>query len=285
MNTDVEILVEGQRDDRVDELLQQARQQFEHLEQTFSRFRPTSELSRLNRVGRLRPSPQMAEVVRLALAARARTGGRFDPTIHDALVSAGYATSFDDLIGGIVPVPEDDPPPCGGGVQIDPVTGEITLKHGVHLDLGGIAKGFAVDRVRDLVGEAGPCLVNAGGDIAIGEVPADGEWSVGVERGDGTTITIGLVRGGLATSGRDRRRWHTEAGEAHHIIDPATSRPSDTDLLRVTAVGSSAVDAEVLAKSLLIAGRDDAIRKADEQGIPCILVDATGRTTLAGGLA
>ena len=285
MNTDVEILVERQRDDLVHDLLRRAREQFEHLEQTFSRFRPTSELSRLNRVGRLRPSPQMAEVVRLALAARARTGGRFDPTVHDALVNAGYATSFDDLSGGIAPAPEGDPPPCGGRVEIDAATGEITLERGVHLDLGGIAKGFAVDRVRDLVGEAGPCLVNAGGDIAIGETPEDGAWNVGVERADGTTITIGLVRGGLATSGRDRRRWRTEAGEAHHIIDPGTSRPTGTDLLRVTAFGSSAVDAEVLAKSLLIAGRDDAIREADEQGIPCVLVDATGGTTLAGGLS
>ena len=163
------------------------------------------------------------------------------------------------------------------------MTGEITLERGVHLDLGGIAKGFAVDRVRDLVGEAGPCLVNAGGDIAIGEVPADGEWNVGVERGDGSTITIGLVRGGLATSGRDRRRWQTEAGEAHHIIDPATSRPTGTDLLRVTAFSSSAVDAEVLAKSLLIAGRDDAIREAGRAGIPCVLVDATGRDHPRGG--
>lgn len=285
MNTDVEILVERQRDDRVDDLLERAREWFEHLERVFSRFRPTSELSRLNRVGRLRPSPQMAEVVRLALAARTRTGGRFDPTVHDALVDAGYATSFDELPGGIVPAPGGDPSPCGGGIRIDPETGEITLERGFRLDLGGIAKGFAVDRVLELVRAAGPCLVNAGGDIAIGDAPADGGWNVGVERGDGTTITIGLVRGALATSGRDRRRWQTAAGEAHHIIDPATSRPTDTDLLRVSVIGPSAVDAEVLAKSLLIAGRDGAIREAEEQAIPCVLVDESGETTLAGGLS
>lgn len=283
MNTDVEILVDSPRDAEVDELLGRARDEFERLEQTFSRFRPTSELSRLNRVGRIRPSPRMAEVVRLAITARTRTGGRFDPTVHDALVAAGYAGSFDELPSG--PVAAGAGAPCGGEVAIDPVTGEITLDEGVHLDLGGIAKGYAADRVRDIVAAAGPCLVNAGGDIAVGEVPADGEWGIGVRRGDGSSITIGLVRGGLATSGRDRRRWQTEDGEAHHVIDPSTARPATTDLLRVTAIGHSCTEAEVLATSLFIAGRDAAISEADRQRIPCVLVDVTGGTTLAGGLA
>ena len=62
-----------------------------------SRFRPDSELSRLNRDGAIDASQDLAEVVELALAARERTGGRFDPTIHDALVGAGYDRTFDEL--------------------------------------------------------------------------------------------------------------------------------------------------------------------------------------------
>ena len=284
MNTDVEILLDRDRDGEIDLLLQGAKDEFERLEQTFSRFRPQSELSRLNRAGRLRPSPPMAEVIRIALAARTRTGGRFDPTIHDALVAAGYGRSFDEL--------QHDPPDpmpggtfaCGGDVRIDPETGEIGLGDGVHLDFGGIAKGWAADRVCQMLGAAGPCLVNAGGDISIGEPPAGGAWNVGVTRGDGTSMTIGLVRGGLATSGRDRRHWDVGGGDAHHIIDPSTAKPADTDLLRVTAIGSSATDAEVLAKSLLMAGRAAAAREADERGVPCVLVGETGETMLAGGL-
>ena len=117
MNTDVEILVERQRDDLVDELLRRG---------TGAVRAPRADLLAIPPdVGALTPEPgraaapepAMAEVVRLALAARARTGGRFDPTVHDALVSAGYATSFDDLPGGLVPAPEGDPPPCGGGLR------------------------------------------------------------------------------------------------------------------------------------------------------------------------
>ena len=76
-----------------------------------------------------------------------------------------------------------------------------------------------------------------------------------------------------------------DSREAHHIIDPVTSAPAQTDLLRVTAVAPSAVDAEVLAKSLLICGRTEATRQANDAGVPCVLVDENGKTVLAGGLA
>jgi thiamine biosynthesis lipoprotein len=68
--------------------------------------------------------------------------------------------------------------------------------------------------------------------------------------------TLALSRGGVATSGRDHRRWATERGEAHHLIDPRTGRPAETDVLSATVVGSSAARADVAAKVLLIAGSD-----------------------------
>lgn len=286
MNTDIEILVDRGPDAAAERLLERAEHEFHRYEQTFSRFRPDSELSRLNRLGRLRPSPQMAEVVRLALDARETSGGRFDPTIHDALVTAGYGRSFDEMAGREHPSQAARAPVATGGrVRLDGITGEIVMSRGVRLDLGGIVKGYVAERVRDLVGAIGPCLVNAGGDIAVGGIPSAGTWNVGLTLGDGSTITVGLAGGGLATSGRDRRRWIADGREAHHLIDPATGEPAVTDLLRVTAIAGSAVDAEVLAKSLLIVGRAAATAEAEARGIPCVLVDDEGGTTLAGGLA
>jgi thiamine biosynthesis lipoprotein len=169
-------------------------------------------------------------------------------------------------------------------VHVDRSRSRITLDPGTRLDLGGIAKGHAADRVSDLLGAAGPCLVSAGGDIAVRGRPKAGVWAIAVSTGGGE-ITIGLPHGGLATSGRDRRCWQRAGAEYHHIIDPATGLPAATDLLRVTVVATSARTAETVATSLLLAGGLDAgVREANARGTPCVLVARDGRTRLAGGL-
>ena len=211
-------------------------------------------------------------MVELALAARERTGGRFDPTIHDALVGAGYDRTFDELESRHRR--RRDAAACGGGVT---VTGRrIELEPGVKLDLGGIGKGFAAERVAELLALTGPSLVSAGGDVAVRGVPTEGTWAVAVD----DTLTLGLTRGGLATSGRDRRRWRRAGVEQHHLIEPSTGRPSETDLVRVTAIGTDAVDAEVLAKELFLGGSEEALAR----DVPAVLVTADGRTLTTGGL-
>ena len=220
-----------------------AEAEFHRLEAVMSRFRDDSELSRLNRDGELDASPDLVRVVELALDARERTAGRFDPTVHDALVAAGYDRTFADVGDG----PLGAVRPAGGEVCVD--RGRITLGEGVHLDLGGIGKGYAAERAAALLALAGPCLVNAGGDIAV----RGGAWTVGVE---GTTLEI--ENAGLATSGRDRRRWLRGGREQHHLIDPWTGRPAETELLKVTVVAADAVEAEVQAKNVFLGGPADA---------------------------
>jgi len=101
----------------------------------------------------------------------------------------------------------------------------------------------------------------------------------------GGSLTLELNSTALATSGRDRRRWRRDDRELHHLIDPATGVPSESDLLRLTVVARDAVDAEVWAKALYLVGEHEAVREADERGLPCVLVTRDGRTRLAGGLA
>ena len=266
MGTDVELLLDAPEGERAEHAFDRAEAEFERLEQMMSRFRDDSELSRLNRDGRLEAaSPDLIRVVELALAARELTGGRFDPTVHDAVIAAGYVRSFDD-------VPADTAgrvsatPRCGGSARIDGRT--IELDPGTRLDLGGIGKGYAVDQVAELLALTGPCLVNAGGDLAV----RGGVWPVGVT----SDLTLELTRGAIATSGRDRRRWRVGGAEMHHLIDPATGRPADGDIVSVTVVAESAVDAEVLAKAAFLGARVD---------VPHVLVTTDGRTVLAGGLA
>ena len=252
--------------------------EFRRLEGLLTRFDSASELSRLNAAGAIEAGDDLLAVVELSLAARERTGGRFDPAIHDALVAAGYDRTFELVTGGA----SEPPPRTSGGVRTN--GRRIELDADVRLDLGGIGKGYAVDRAVALLAPYGPCLVNAGGDLAVASVPEAGVWPVGVETPSGP-VTLGLAHGGLATSGSDRRRWRAGDAVHHHLIDPSTGRPSDSDLLRVTVIAASAVEAEVLAKALFLAGEQAAVAEADELGVPALFVTADGRTRKAGGLA
>lgn len=265
MGTSVELAVDADRAE-----FSAARAELERLEQVMSRFRPDSELSRLNRDGEIDASPDLVDVVTRALDARDRTEGRFDPTVHDALIAAGYDRDYDEL-------PADGPAPegadCGGDVHVS--GRRIRLADGVRLDLGGIGKGFAAERIAELLALDGPALVDTGGDIAVRGIPKAGAWIVGVD----DQVTLAIDHGGVATSGLDRR-WRRGGSDQHHLIDPRTGRPAQTDLVRVTAVGSDAVEAEVLAKTLLLAGVDE----ASSTDVPAVLHTADGRTIRTGGL-
>jgi thiamine biosynthesis lipoprotein len=282
MGTDVELLLVAEPSPLAEAVLEGAEREFERLEAILTRFRPESELSTLNRRGRIQASDELLTVTELALEAREQTAGRFDPTVHDALVAAGYDRTFADVAPDGPSAPAAGP--CGGTVTVDREHGTIELEAGVHLDFGGIGKGYAVDRGAMILSEAGPALVDAGGDIAtVGRPDALG-WRIGVETSEGT-IALALEDGALATTGRDRRRWRRGGDERHHIIDPATGRPAASDLLRVTVVGSTAVEAEVLAKALFLAGAHEAAGEAEALGVPCILITEDERTVMSGGIA
>ena len=272
MGTTIELLLDAEDGEQAQSALRAVEEEFERLEAMLSRFRPDSELSRLNRDGQILAPPDLERVVGLALEAREQTAGRFDPTVYDALARAGYDRSFEQ----VEPEAGDDSlegASCGGRVTIDPETGRIEIEPGFHIDLGGIGKGYAADRAIEILAVQGPCLVNAGGDLAV---RGDKPWPIGVEDGP----TLELTRGAIATSGRDRRHWRHGAEERHHLIDPATGRPAETDLIRVTVVAPSAVEADVLAKTLFLGGE----REAAAAGVPALLVCTDGRKRLVGGL-
>jgi len=264
MGTEVEIFLDASEGERAESALDRAEAEFERLEQIMSRFRADSELSQLNREGVVEAGPDLVRVVELALEARESSGGLFDPTVHGALVAAGYDRSFAELpLDGPA---AGDPGACGGRVSVEGST--IQLESSTQLDLGGIGKGYTVDRVAAVLARTGSCLVNAGGDLAV----RGGAWPVGIADG----LTVELTRGAIATSGRDRRSWRRDGEAQHHLIDPSTGRPARTDLLRVTVVAASAVEADVLAKIAFLGGEVD---------VPRVLVTSDGTVVLAGGLA
>jgi thiamine biosynthesis lipoprotein len=273
MGTDIELFVRSSNG-RAKKAFAAAEEEFERLEQMMSRFRPDSELSQLNRAGALEVSAELAHVVELALTARERTDGRFDPCVHDALVAAGYDRTFIQVAAEGRDMAEAEAI-CGGEITVD--GRRVELEAGTRIDLGGIGKGYAAERAADILAGAGPCLVDAGGDVAVRGGHA---WPVGVQTADGV-VTVALERGALATSGTDRRRWVRNGTERHHLIDPSTGRCAVTDVLRVTVFADDAVQAEVLAKSLCIAGAEEAA----ESSTTAIIVTRSGATICTGSFA
>lgn len=241
-------------------ILDQVPEWFEAWEQALSRFRHDSELSRLNRtVDQPIPVSQtLWDVFQASLIADKATGGLVTPTILDAVVMAGYDRPFDELPASIAYVDLWTEIAPLSMVVHDEETRSICLPPNIHLDFGGLAKGWAAHQAVERLKSSGPALMNAGGDIALSGPRLDGEgWSIGISNPFETDEDLALLhlrRGGVATSGKDHRRWLQGDSLNHHIIDPRTGQSAITDILTATVVAPTAMEAEAAAKSVFLLG-------------------------------
>ncbi len=263
-------LVESQNEP---ELLQLVPLWFEEWEQCLSRFRPTSELNRLNQSAGwpVRVSKTLWQVFQTALEAEKISGGLVTPTVLQALTAAGYDRSFELLPRQLESAPGGGWPTAGALAEVswDVANRSICLPLDVQLDFGGVAKGWAAHQAAKRLEGAGAALVSAGGDIAISAEPASGDlWPVGVDDpfhpGEYLEVLM-LGRGGVATSGTDYRRWMQGGRWNHHLIDPRTGLPAQTDVFAATVVAPDAMTAEMAAKVALLLGSEHAIAWLDAQ--------------------
>lgn len=265
---------------------------FQEIEAELSRFRDDSGLSRLNAAAGDGPqavSGTLRTVLDLALAAARDSGGIFDPTVLPALRSAGYDRSFDTLVGTTRPAAGTNPCASAGWqqVRLDRGRGTVELPAGVEIDLGGIAKGWTVDRAAEMLGAWGASLVDAGGDIRASAAPGGEPWPIALEDPFDNTHDLGVIRlveGAVATSSIARRRWQRDGKTMHHLIDPRTGQPSDSDLVAVTVTAPATVEAEAAAKVALILGSRDGHAYLRARGLSGLLVGQDGRQYVVGHL-
>jgi thiamine biosynthesis lipoprotein len=261
----------------LDIALHRVRTRFAHEEARFSRFREDSELTRVNRAAGA-PTPvsgAFAEVLALALAGARHSGGAFDPTVHDALLAAGYDADLDEVLAGARGALHPARP-CERWRDITLHDGRVLLPEGVHLDLGGIAKGWTADRAaRDAVAAGNAwVLVDAGGDLRIGGYPPPIDVAVEDPFAPGAEVLRLRLRGGaLATSSTTRRSW---GPGLHHVIDPRTGSPSRSGVVQATVWAPTCAEAEVRATACLVRAEPDPDR-------PSILIDEHG--ALRGAVA
>ncbi|HST87208.1 MAG TPA: FAD:protein FMN transferase [Ktedonobacterales bacterium] len=263
------------------------------VDQRLSRFRPESDLCRLNAdAGRWhRCSDVLYACVERAVVAARASGGLFDPTLLPRLEALGYDRDFAliahrETLSDSGGEPACGPMPAAGAwaaIELDPAGRRIRLPWGVRLDLGGIAKGWAADiAVERYCAGFDSTLVNVGGDLRLRGGPAPGQaWSAGIrdplaEAGGAPGRDIAAVafsRGGLATSGAAYRWWLRHGLRAHHLLDPRTGLPAavwtgedrthgrsgEPLIATATALAPTAARAEVAAKLALLRGYPSAL--------------------------
>ena len=277
------------------------------LENCWSRFRPSSELNRLNaRAGQgpVAASEDLIDLVSTMCTAWEMTDGRFDPTVLHSMQALGYDADFTEVIArtGIETVlAQTRPAPGLADVVVDTVNGRIALPSGVGLDPGAIGKGLAADIIVDELMDAGAigALVSLGGDIVLAGSPDDDpQWLVSVvdERRSTAaataetsgprplrtlTFTPGTEPVGIATSTTAKRRWG--AGR-HHLVDPRTGAMAIPELVQATVIADAGWRAEAAATSALLLDAATAHRWLADAGLtgllitPDLVIDAQHRS-------
>jgi thiamine biosynthesis lipoprotein len=217
---------------------------FSEWERTFSRFRDDSELTRVNCAGEVvQLSPLFTRVLARALTIAAATGGLVDPTLGRAVEAAGYDRDFAALTVDDPRAPGGTEPGCWRELDL---AGRILVRPaGVRLDLNGIVKALVADEALTLL--SGQGFVAAGGDVAV-------RGSTVVAVPDAGTVRV--RSGGIATSGSRKRHWHRGGRLQHHLIDPATGRPSRSRWIEVTVAAGSCLAADVAAKTAYLLDGD-----------------------------
>lgn len=286
MGTDCELIVYGAG---AEEFAAMGVQRVELLEQCWSRFRSSSELTHLNSLAGTGPvdvSEDLLTLVDIMLEAWKSTGGLFDPTVINSMNALGYDRDFASVIArdAIAAVTAQvTRAPGMGDVVINEEAMTISLPAGVGVDPGAIGKGLAADIIVEELMNAGAdgVLVNLGGDIVFAGAPgSDAPWVIAilderlpVDAADRVVrhleFEAGTDHGAVATSTTLKRVW---ADGRHHVIDPRTGDVARTDLVQATIAASTGWWAEVAATTALLLGSEKASPWLDENELVHVLM-------------
>lgn len=265
-----------------------AREVITAIDDTCSRFKPQSELSRLNREagsGAQRVSPLLAAAIDASLGAAAATGGLVDPTMGRLIERIGYTVTFRDMdLDG--PALEVERRAAPGFTTVIRDGDTVLLTDDTALDIGAVGKAWAADMAANAAAEriGDAALVCCGGDVAVaGETPSEG-WRVRVSErpGHDDWQDVFVHDGGVATSGVASRTWMRGHTVYHHILDPASGLPVVATWRTVTVAAATCAQANAAATAAIILG-DLAVPWLQQRALPARLVGIDGSVTVIGG--
>jgi len=295
MGTELRVVASTPDQPRADVAIDAVFREFDRLDAMMSVWKDGSDIVRLNAAAGGHPvavSRETREVLQIANQISEQTGGRFDVTF--AALSGLWKFDYQDKDNS-VPDPKDIatrlPFIDYRDLVVDDGAGTAFLKRkGMRVNLGGIGKGYAVDRAVDIMRRAGlrDFMIQAGGDMFVSGRKNDRPWRVGIRdpRGPADRIfaALDLADGTFSTSGDYERFFMKDGVRYHHILDLRTGQPAR--LCRsVTLVTERAVIADALAKGVFILGPDEGMALIERTpGVQGVIVGAHNEVLISSGL-
>jgi thiamine biosynthesis lipoprotein len=266
--------------------------ELESIDSACSRFRPGSELRRVNAAGGepVQVGAVLFDALTVALRAAAATHGLVDPTIGRTLRLSGYDRTYSLVAARVRPFRATFVRcPDWRSVELDEERRTVRIPKGVELDLGATAKALAADRAAAAIAvvTGTGTLVSLGGDVAVAGPPPEGGWPIRVADDnaaplDGPGPIVSISSGGLASSSTSIRRWSTTSGELHHIVDPRTGRPAPAHWRTASITAASCVEANTASTAAIVLG-ESAPAWLDELRLPARLVRSDGAVYCVAG--
>lgn len=283
LGTKVELVAARSHQNRDDtsweETVSKVQQLVERFENTFSRFRVDSELSRINGSPNrwVEISDEMWAVLRLSQMMYAKTEGIFHPCLGSWMESIGYDRGFEEVsrqsLERDLDIPNEEAPveltrlPHQANLPFSLVENPYRtyLQAGYKFDLGGIAKGWIVEQAARLLQDLGwiDFIVSAGGDMVCSGDHQGVPWSVSIDNPfepSKSLFSIDVRSACIATSGIGKRKWTRQSRTVHHIIDPRTGQSAQSDIFACTVVAPDLISAETYAKVVLILGSREGLQ-------------------------
>ncbi len=261
-----------------------------HIDDTMSPFKPESELSRINREAASKAVPisqPMYDIIARSIDFSNLSGGAFDITF----ASAGHLYDYRQAIKPSDEELERARAAIGyRNLMLDPQARTVRFaRPGVRVDLGGFAKGLAVDNGAAILRRRGiaNAIVTAGGDSHVVGDRRGRPWTIGIRdpRRPGQVVAVlPLQNVALSTSGDYERYFEKDGVRCHHVIDPSTGK-SPSGVRSVTVIAADGLTSEGLTKSVFVMGVEKGMRLVESlKGVDAVVVDAAGLLHYSSGL-
>lgn len=275
-----------------EEALAVAQTEIERLDALWSVGESDSEVSKLNREKKLTVSDETMKLLTCAKDISKQTKGAFDITIYPLMNLWGFTTQKYK-----VPTKDEINQILNSQVGMDKVevsakTNKVTLKDNAQIDLGGIAKGYTSSQVAKIYEDCGveSGVISLGGNVqAIGTKVDGSRWKVGIQSPNDSMDMVGTYEAkdeAVITSGGYERYFEENGKTYHHILDPATGKPTEKDLISVTVISKDGTKADCLSTTLFVLGKEkaQAYWKKYKDEFDMILVDENNKIWITKGI-
>ena len=290
LDTAITLKVYGNKRNAV---LKKLENRISELDNLLSTGKADSEVSRLNDTGKAVLSETSISLVKKSLELNKQTGGLFDITIYPLMELWGFPTknyripSDKEIKATLKNVGSDK-------IIFDENTGKISFKNkGMKIDFGGIGKGYITDELVKILTDEGveSAIINLGGNVfGLNKKPDGSLWNVAIRDPDEPENYMAAIRIGnsaVITSGGYERYFEENGKIYHHILNPKTGKPSDSNLKSVSIVSKNATLADALSTSLFIMGEKKAIEYWRKNGadFDIILMTVDNRLLVSEGIS